>query len=53
MALLHDHVLSISYDRVLEVSADLVDAAVGKYKAEGVVHPNILRKRFVLNLSLR
>ena len=32
--LLHDHGLSISYDRVLEVSAQLSDAAVGKYKAE-------------------
>ena len=44
MELLHDHGLSISYDRVLEVSAQLGDAAVGKYKAEGVVCPNILRK---------
>ena len=46
--LLHDHGLSISYDRVLEVSAQLGDAAVGKYRAEGVVCPNILR-----NLSFR
>ena len=29
---------------MLEVSAQLGDAAVGKYKAEGVVCPNILRK---------
>lgn len=29
---------------VLEVSAQLGDGAVGKYKAEGVVCPNILRK---------
>jgi hypothetical protein len=42
--LLHDHGLSISYDRVLEVSATLGDAAVSKYEAEGVVCPNILRK---------
>lgn len=51
--LLHDHGLSISYDIVLEVSAQLGDAAVGKYKAEGVVCPNILKKRFVHNLSFR
>ncbi|KAK4304447.1 hypothetical protein Pmani_023602 [Petrolisthes manimaculis] len=42
--LLHEHGLSISYDRVLEVSAQLGDAAVGKYKVEGVVCPKILRK---------
>ena len=36
---LHDHGLCISYDRVLDVSAQLGDAAVGKYKATGVVCP--------------
>ena len=42
--MLHDHGLSIPYTRVLEVSAQLGDAAVSKYKAEGIVCPNILRK---------
>lgn len=42
--LLHDHGLCISYDRVLDVSAQLGDAAIDKYKAEGVVCPNVLRK---------
>jgi hypothetical protein len=33
------HGLGIPYDRVLEVSAQLVDAAVSKYMEEGVVCP--------------
>ena len=35
--MLHDHGISISYDRVLEVSAQLGDAAVAKYVEDGVV----------------
>ena len=42
--MLHELGLSIPYNRVLEVSAQLGDAAVSKYKAEGIVCPNILRK---------
>lgn len=42
--MLHDHGLSISYDRVLEVSAQLGEATVNKYVEEGVVCPPVLRK---------
>ena len=41
---LHEHGLSISYDRVLEVSAQLGDAAISRYIAEGVICPSPLRK---------
>ena len=37
--MLHEHGISISYDRVLEVSAQLGDAAVSKYMKDGVVCP--------------
>lgn len=36
--------MSISYDRVLEISAQLGDAAVNKYVNDGVVCPPVLRK---------
>ena len=42
--MLHDHGLCISYDRVLEISAQLGDATVTKYVEEGVVCPSVLRK---------
>ena len=42
--ILHEHGLSISYDRVLEVSAQLGDAAVNMFTADGVVCPSDLRK---------
>ena len=42
--MLHDHIISISYDRVLEVSAQLGDAAVPKYVEDGVVCPPDLRR---------
>ena len=38
------HGLGIPYDRVLEVSAQLVDAAVSKYMEEGVVCPAVMRR---------
>lgn len=41
---LHDHGLGISYDRVLEISAQLGDAAVNKYSEDGVVCPQVLRR---------
>ena len=53
--LLHDHGLSIPYDRVLEVSAQLGDAAVGKYiqsVEEAVVCPSILRKRIFTTAAM-
>ena len=40
--MLHEHGISISYDRVLEVSAQLCDAAVRKYMNDGVVCPQVL-----------
>ena len=36
--------MSISYDRVLEISGQLGDATVSKYVEEGVVCPPVLRK---------
>ena len=42
--MLHDHGMSISYDRVLEISAQFGDATVNKYVEEGVVCPPVLRK---------
>ena len=42
--MLHDYGLCVSYDRVLEISAQLGDAAVSRYEEEGVVCPPVLRK---------
>ena len=42
--MLHEHGISISYDRVLEVSAQLGDAVVSKYIEDGVVCQPVLRK---------
>ena len=42
--MLHDNGISISYDRVLEISAQLGDAVVTKYVQDGVVCPPTLRK---------
>ena len=36
--MLHANGLSISYDRVLEISAELGDAVVSKYLRDGVVY---------------
>ena len=41
--MLHDHGMSISYDRVLEISPELGDATVSIYVEEGVVCPPVLR----------
>ena len=41
---LNEHGISISYDRVLEISAQLGDATVSKYVEDGVVCPPVLRK---------
>ena len=40
----HDHGMSNSYDRVLEMSAQLGDATVSKYVELGVVCPPVLRE---------
>ena len=42
--MLHEHGISISYDRVLEISAQLGEATVSKYVEDGVVCPPILRR---------
>jgi len=42
--MLHEHGLSISYDRVLEISAQLGDAVVNRYVEDGVVCPPVLKK---------
>ena len=42
--MLHDHGMSISYDKALQISAQLGDATVSKHVEEGVVCPPVLRK---------
>ena len=42
--MLHEHGLSISYDRVSEISAQMGDAAVNKYVEDQVVCPPGLRR---------
>ena len=42
--MLHDNGICISYDRVLQISAQLGDAVVAKYVEDGVVCPPALRK---------
>lgn len=42
--MLHAHGLCISYDRVMEISAQLGDAVITKYVDEGVVCPPVLKK---------
>ena len=37
VGMLHEHGMSISYDRLLEISAQLGDATVSKFVEEGVV----------------
>lgn len=41
---LHEHGIGISYDRVLEISAQLGDATVSQYVEDGIVCPSALRK---------
>jgi len=43
--MLHDNGISISYDRVLEISAQLGEAVVTKYVQDGVVCPPRLRQK--------
>ena len=50
--LLYDHGLSVSYDGVLEISAQLGDATVRRYQEEGVVCPPILRKRLFTTVAM-
>ena len=50
--LLHGHGLSVSYDRVLEISAQLGDATVSRYQEEGVVCPPIRRKRLFTTAAM-
>ena len=50
--MLHDHGKSISYDMVLEISAQLGDATVCKYVEEGVVCPPVLRKGLFTTLVM-
>ncbi|KAG9355080.1 hypothetical protein JZ751_001793 [Albula glossodonta] len=42
--LLHEHSISISHDRVLEISAQLEGATIKKYIADGIVCPPVLRR---------
>ena len=42
--MVHENGISISYDRVLEVSAMLGESVVNQYVSDGVECPSILRK---------
>ncbi|KAK5868004.1 hypothetical protein PBY51_012451 [Eleginops maclovinus] len=44
VTMLHEQGLSISYDRVLEISVQLGDATVNRYREDGVVCPQVLRR---------
>ena len=46
--MLHENGLSISYTRVLEISAQLGEAVVAQYVEDGVVCPTVLRKKEVV-----
>ena len=50
--MLHEHGISPSYDRVLEVSAQLGDATVRKYMKDGVVCPQVLRRRLFTTAAM-
>ena len=43
--MLHENGLSISYTRVLEISAQLGEGVVAQYVEDGVVCPPVLRKK--------
>ena len=43
--MLHENGLSISYYRVLEISAQLGEAVVAQYVEDGVICPSVLRKQ--------
>ena len=43
--MLHENRLSISYTRVLEISAQLGEAVAAQYVEDGVVCPPVLRKK--------
>ena len=45
--ILHDNEVSISYDRVLQLSAQLGEAVVAQYVEDGVVCPQVLRKQLL------
>ena len=42
---LHENGLSISYDRVLQISAQLGEAVIAQYVEDGVVCPPVMRKQ--------
>jgi len=41
--MLHENGISVSYDRVLEISAQLGEAVVEQYVEDGVVCPPVLK----------
>ena len=44
MELLHENGISVSYDRVLEISTQIGEAVITQYTEDGVVCPPVLRK---------
>ena len=49
---LHQYVICISYDRVLDISSQLGTALVQRFKEEGVVCPSVLRKGLFTTAAL-
>jgi hypothetical protein len=47
---LFQHVICISYDRVLEISTQLGESVLSQFMEDGVVCPAILQKRFIHNV---
>ena len=52
MEMLYEHGLAISYARVLEISAQLGEAAVSKYVEDELVCPTFLRRRLFITAAM-
>ena len=50
--ILFQHGVSVSYDRVLQVSADMGNAAINHFLTEGVVYPTKVRSRLFTTCNL-
>lgn len=50
--MLHENGLSISYDRVLELSVQLGEAVVAQYEVDGVVCPLVMRRYLFATLAV-
>ena len=50
--MLHENELSISYNRVIEISAQLGEAVVAHYVEDGVICPPVLRKQLFTTAAM-